>query len=78
MKEISEIEPEHLDWQEYERAARINLKSLKIQIRTCEDMIKSAREMMAKTKKPEKTKEESKKIDTKENDDYREKIYGTI
>ena len=49
-KAIEQIEPEHLDWQEYERAARINIKSLKIQLRTAESMVRDARQMMDKIK----------------------------
>lgn len=49
-KAIEQIEPEHLDWQEYERAARVNIKALKIQLRTAESMIRDARHMMDKLK----------------------------
>ena len=66
---IEQIEPEHMDWKEYERAARINLKSLKIQIRTCEDMVRTARQMMDKLNPKGKTKEEWEAIGTKENEE---------
>lgn len=66
---IEQIEPGHLDWQEYERAARVNLKALKIQLRTCEDMIRTARQMMNELKDkspadgdPELTHEEKEKL----------------
>jgi len=65
-KAIEQIEPEHLDWQDYEKAARVNLKALKIQIRTCEDMIRTARQMMdkLKTKSPDEGCPEVKTCDT--------------